>query len=50
VALAVLDKAVEEGVAQAEVPKTKEERRSWAEKRRWEPKYPELQFDKNGFD
>lgn len=50
VSLAVLDKAVDEGVAQAEVPESREERRSWAEKRRWVPKYPEIKYDKNGFD
>ena len=50
VALAVLDKAVEEGMAKAEVPEGKDERRSWAKQRRWEPKYPVIHYDPNGYD
>ena len=46
VALAVLDQAVEEGVARAEVPK--EGRREWAEKKRWKPEYAEFEYAEDG--
>ncbi|WVQ84624.1 hypothetical protein IAT38_006779 [Cryptococcus sp. DSM 104549] len=49
VALAVLEQAVEEGVARAEgVPEGKEERRKWAEGKRWLPEYVEFEYDENG--
>jgi malate dehydrogenase (oxaloacetate-decarboxylating) len=48
VALAVIDQAVEEGVATADVPKSKEDRRKWAEARRWVPEYEEYEYDPKG--
>ena len=47
VALAVLDTAVDEGVARADVP-AKAERRKWAEEKRWTAQYSELVYDKEG--
>ena len=47
VALAVLDTAVDEGVARADVP-AKAERRTWAEEKRWTAEYSELVYDKEG--
>lgn len=46
-ALAVLDTAVDEGVARADVP-AKAERRTWAEEKRWTAEYSELVYDKEG--
>lgn len=46
VALAVLECAVEEGVAGANVPK--EGRRAWAAQRRWTPEYPEYEYAEDG--
>jgi malate dehydrogenase (oxaloacetate-decarboxylating) len=49
IALAVLEQALEEGVAQAEgIPGTKEERRKWAEAKRWTPEYSAYTYDPNG--
>jgi malate dehydrogenase (oxaloacetate-decarboxylating) len=49
IALAVLDQAIEEGVAQADaIPDSKNERRKWAEGKRWLPEYRECQYDSNG--
>lgn len=48
VALAVVDQAVEEGVAQANVPKSQEARRKWAEERRWVPQYEDYEYDPKG--
>lgn len=42
VALAVLDQAIEDGVAKVDIPK--EERREWAEGRRWKPEYVEYEY------
>jgi malate dehydrogenase (oxaloacetate-decarboxylating) len=47
VALAVLDQAVEEGVARADVP-AKDERRKWAEAKRWTAEYSEFEYAKDG--
>jgi malate dehydrogenase (oxaloacetate-decarboxylating) len=46
VALAVFDAAVEDGVAQVDVPK--EDRRGYAEARRWKPEYVEYEYDPKG--
>ena len=46
VALAVMDQAVEEGIAQIDVAKDK--RREWAEKARWTPEYDGYEFDPKG--
>lgn len=43
IALAVLDQAIKEGVANVQVPA--ESRREWAKKKRWEAVYPEYDFD-----
>ena len=49
IALAVLEQAIEEGVAQAEgIPTSAEERRNWAEEKRWVPKYLQYQYDPAG--
>ncbi|KAK1922115.1 hypothetical protein DB88DRAFT_497231 [Papiliotrema laurentii] len=48
VALAVLDQAVADGVARANVPESKEERRQWAQQKRWKPEYPEIRYDPKG--
>jgi malic enzyme len=47
VALAVLDKAVEDRVARADVP-DKGERKKWAEEKRWTAEYSDLVYDKDG--
>ncbi len=46
VALAILDQAVEEGVARVQVPK--DGRREWAEARRWKPVYVEYEYAEDG--
>ncbi|ORX40574.1 hypothetical protein BD324DRAFT_611348 [Kockovaella imperatae] len=46
VALAVIDQAVEEGVADADVPKT--DRRKWAEAQLWKPEYVEYEYSAQG--
>lgn len=49
IALAVLEQAIEEGVAQAEgIPNSEGERRKWAEEKRWVPEYQEYQYDPAG--
>ena len=48
IAIAVLEQAVKEGVARAKMPDTPEARRKWAEEKKWEPKYPELKYSKDG--
>lgn len=48
VALAVLSQAIEEGVASAELPKDPDERRKWAEGRRWKPEYQKYEYSKDG--
>lgn len=48
VALAVVEGAVQDGVAQIEVPKEEQERRKWAEDRRWDAVYPDLTYSKDG--
>jgi len=49
IALSVLEQAVKEGVAQAEgIPDSAEERRKWAEEKRWVPEYQEYQYDPAG--
>ena len=47
VALAVIDQAVEEGVARADIP-PKDKRREWAEQRRWKPEYVEYKYAQDG--
>jgi malate dehydrogenase (oxaloacetate-decarboxylating) len=42
----VLDQAIEEGVADCDVPK--EKRREWAEKQLWVPKYRDYEYDPKG--
>jgi malate dehydrogenase (oxaloacetate-decarboxylating) len=42
----VLDQAIEEGVAQCDIPK--DERRRWAEQQLWVPSYEAYRYDKNG--
>jgi len=47
--LAVLEQAIEEGVAQAEgIPDSEGERRKWAEDKRWIPEYQQYQYDPAG--
>jgi malate dehydrogenase (oxaloacetate-decarboxylating) len=49
IALAVLEQAVDEGVAKAkEIPGSKEERRKWAEGQRWKPEYSAYRYDPEG--
>ena len=49
IALAVLEQAIEEGVAQAEgIPNSEGESRKWAEEKRWVPEYQEYQYDPAG--
>lgn len=49
VALAVLEQAMEEGVARTkDIPKDKDERRKWAENNRWSPRYPKFKYDPEG--
>ncbi|KIR53437.1 malate dehydrogenase (oxaloacetate-decarboxylating) [Cryptococcus gattii Ru294] len=49
VALAVLEQAMEEGVARAkDIPKDKDGRRKWAENNKWSPGYPEFKYDPEG--
>lgn len=49
VALAVLDAAMEEGVAQNEdIPQDKGQRRNWAESKRWSPVYSRYEYAKDG--
>ncbi|GFZ48749.1 NAD-dependent malic enzyme [Saitozyma sp. JCM 24511] len=49
VGLAVLEQAIEEGVAtEKELPKSKEERRKWADQKRWAPEYLEYVYDTEG--
>lgn len=48
VALAVVDAAVKEGVSQADVPVDGEQRRKWAQARRWKAEYTELKYSKDG--
>jgi malate dehydrogenase (oxaloacetate-decarboxylating) len=49
IALAVLEQAIEEGVAQAEgIPDSEGERRKWAEEKRWIPEYQQYQYDPAG--
>jgi malate dehydrogenase (oxaloacetate-decarboxylating) len=49
VGLAVLEQAIEEGVAtEKELPKSKEERRKWADQKRWAPEYLEYVYDEDG--
>lgn len=48
IALAVLDQAIEDGVANVDLPKEKEKRREYAEKRRWRPQYPSYEYDPKG--
>jgi hypothetical protein len=45
----VLEQAIEEGVAQAKgIPDSEEERRKWAEAKRWIPEYQQYQDDPAG--
>ncbi|KAI9634110.1 uncharacterized protein MKK02DRAFT_17763 [Dioszegia hungarica] len=46
VSLAVLDQAIEEGVAKCDVPK--EDRRKWAEEQLWVPRYQDYTYDPKG--
>ena len=46
IALAVIDQAIEDGVAQVDVPK--EKRRAWAEEKRWKPEYMEYEYAEDG--
>lgn len=46
IALAVIDQAIKEGVAECDV--SKEERRSWAEKQIWIPRYEDYKYDPKG--
>jgi malate dehydrogenase (oxaloacetate-decarboxylating) len=49
IAFAVLEQAIEEGVAKADgIPASKDERRKWAEGKRWVPEYQEYQYDPAG--
>ncbi len=48
VALAVLREAIEEGVADADVPGDEGERRRWAEGRRWDPVYVDYEYSDDG--
>lgn len=49
IALAVLDQAVDEGVARVkDIPVSKQDRREWAEEKRWIPEYAEYQYDPEG--
>jgi malate dehydrogenase (oxaloacetate-decarboxylating) len=49
VGLAVLEQAIEEGVATEKgLPKSKEERRKWADLKRWAPEYVEYVYDTEG--
>lgn len=49
IALAVLEQAIAEGVAKAEgIPGSAEERRNWAEGKRWVPQYQEYRYDPAG--
>jgi malate dehydrogenase (oxaloacetate-decarboxylating) len=49
IALAVFEKAIEEGVAQAEgIPNSEGERRKWAEEKRWVPEYQQYRYDPAG--
>lgn len=49
IALAVLEQAIEEGVAQAkDIPPSAGERRKWAEEKRWIPQYQQYQYDPAG--
>jgi malate dehydrogenase (oxaloacetate-decarboxylating) len=49
IALAVLEQAIEEGVAQAEgIPDSEGERRKWAKEKRWVPEYQQYQYDSAG--
>jgi malate dehydrogenase (oxaloacetate-decarboxylating) len=49
IALAVLEQAIKEGVAQAEgIPGSEGERRKWAEGKRWVPEYQEYRYDPAG--
>jgi malate dehydrogenase (oxaloacetate-decarboxylating) len=49
IALAVLEQAIEEGVAQAGgIPDSEGERRKWAEEKRWVPEYQQYQYDPAG--
>lgn len=43
IALAVLDQAIEEGVAHVDIPKQK--RREWAKSKMWESEYPQYIYD-----
>jgi len=44
--LAVIDQAVAEGVARADIPN--EGRREWAEAKRWQPEYVEYEYAEDG--
>lgn len=45
----MLEQAIEEGVATEKgLPKSKEERRKWADQKRWAPEYLEYVYDENG--
>ncbi|RSH91897.1 NAD-dependent malic enzyme, mitochondrial [Saitozyma podzolica] len=49
VGLAVLEQAIEEGVATEKgLPKSMEERRKWADQKRWAPEYVEYVYDTEG--
>jgi malate dehydrogenase (oxaloacetate-decarboxylating) len=49
IALAVLNQAVEEGVARAEgIPDSEDGRRKWAEEKRWVPEYQAYRYDADG--
>ena len=49
IALAVLNQAVIEGVARAEgIPESEDERRKWAEGKRWVPEYRAYRYDADG--
>ena len=49
IALAVLEQATEEGVAQVEdIPTSAGDRRKWAEEKRWVPEYLQYQYDPAG--
>ena len=49
IALAVLEQAIEEGVAQAKgIPTSAGDRRKWAEEKRWVPEYLQYQYDPAG--
>jgi len=49
IALAVLEQAIEEGVAKAKgIPKSSDDRRKWAEEKRWVPEYRDYTYDPAG--